>query len=124
MANKSAAYKVPSYITNEEVKAYVNKVVKRLKEKGIYEDTDKMILDSLAANYQILMEAYEELEQNGITSVDRYGHTIPSPFLEVKKNAENQCNKIIQNLGLSAKSRKALVSDEADDIDLEALLND
>ena len=124
MAKTNSTYKVPSYVTNDEVKAYVNKVVKRLKEKGIYEDTDKMILDSLAANYQILMEAYKELENNGITAVDRYGHIVPSPFLEVKKNAENQCNKIIQNLGLSAKSRKALKTDEDDELDLEELLND
>ena len=124
MAKTNSTYKVPSYVTNDEVKAYVNKVVKRLKEKGIYEDTDKMILDSLAANYQIVIEAYKELEENGITSVDRYGHVIPSPFLEVKKNAENQCNKIIQNLGLSAKSRKALASDDGDDLDLEAMLNE
>ena len=117
-------YKVPSYIKNDEVKKYVTKVVKALIEKGLYEETDKMIIDSLAANYQILLDAYKQLEENGITAEDRYGHTVPSPFLEVKKNAENQINKIIQNLGLSAKSRKALKTDNEDALDFDELLGD
>lgn len=121
---KSTAYRVPVYITNEEVIKYVNKVVKSLKSSGLYEEEDKLILDELAANYQILLEAYEQLQLNGLTSKDRYGNTISSPYIAIKKNAEDVITKIIRDLGLSAKSRKALKTDDSDDIDLEALLND
>lgn len=121
---KSAAYKVPVYITNEEVVKYVNKVVKALKEKGLYEEQDKLILDELAANYQILLEAYQQIQISGLTAKDRYGNTISSPYIAIKKNAEDVITKIIRDLGLSAKSRKALKSDSDDDFDLESMLND
>jgi P27 family predicted phage terminase small subunit len=124
MMKKSAAYKVPVYITNEEVVKYVNKVVKALKEKGLYEEQDKLILDELAANYQILLEAYQQIQISGLTAKDRYGNTISSPYIAIKKNAEDVITKIIRDLGLSAKSRKALKSDSDDDFDLESMLND
>lgn len=124
MKRTTAAYKLPVYITNEEVIKYVTKVVKALKSNGLYEEQDKLILDELAANYQILLEAYKQLQENGLTSKDRYGNTISSPYIAIKKNAEDVITKIIRDLGLSAKSRKALKSDTDDDFDLESLLND
>lgn len=124
MKKSTAAYKLPIYITNEEVIKYVTKVVKSLKSNGLYEEQDKLILDELAANYQILLEAYQQLQINGLTAKDRYGNTISSPYIAIKKNAEDVITKIIRDLGLSAKSRKALKSDDTDELDLEALLND
>ena len=134
MKKSTAAYKLPIYITNEEVIKYVTKVVKSLKSNGLYEEQDKLILDELAANYQILLEAYQQLQLNGLTAKDRYGNTISSPYIAIKKisspyiaikkNAEDVITKIIRDLGLSAKSRKALKSDDTDELDLEALLND
>lgn len=123
MKKSTAAYKLPIYITNEEVIKYVTKVVKSLKSSGLYEEQDKLILDELAANYQILLEAYQQLQLNGLTAKDRYGNTISSPYIAIKKNAEDVITKIIRDLGLSAKSRKALKSDDSDDLDLEELLN-
>lgn len=124
MAKKTDTYKLPSYITNPEVGKYVTKVIKKLKEKGLFEETDKLIIDTLASNYQILIQAYEEINKNGLTQTDRYGKPVISTYMEVKKVAENQLNKCIQQLGLSAKSRKQINSNTDDEIDLEALLND
>lgn len=118
------SYKLPSYIASKEVEAYMKKVVKSLKEKGLYDDTDTMILDTLAMNYGLLLEAYQHLMDEGMTALDRYGRVIPNAYIEIKKTAENQLNKCIQQLGLSAKSRKQIKADEGNDIDLEALLDD
>ena len=117
-------YKLPSYITSKEVEAYVKKVVKSLKDKGLYDETDTMILDTLALNYNLLLESYEHLMSEGMTSTDRYGRVIPNAYIEIKKTAENQLNKCIQQLGLSAKSRKQIKADSDDEINLEALLDD
>lgn len=118
------AYKTPSYIASKEVDAYMKKVVKSLKEKGLYDDTDTMILDTLAMNYNLLLESYEHLMSEGMTATDRYGRVIPNAYIEIKKTAENQLNKCIQQLGLSAKSRKQIKADGDDDLNLEALLDD
>lgn len=124
MAKKTDTYKLPNYITNPEVGKYVTKVIKKLKEKGLFEETDKLIIDTLASNYQILIQAYEAISKDGLTQTDRYGKPVISTYMEVKKVAENQLNKCIQQLGLSAKSRKQINSNTDDEIDLEALLND
>jgi P27 family predicted phage terminase small subunit len=117
-------YKMPAYIQNKEVADYMKKVVKSLKDKKLYDETDTMILDTLAMNYNLMLEAYEHLMTEGMTSVDRYGRVIPNAYIEIKKTAENQLNKCIQQLGLSAKSRKQIKSDNDDNFDLEAMLND
>ena len=102
----------------------MKKVVKSLKEKKLYDETDTMILDTLAMNYNLLLDAYEHLLNEGMTSMDRYGRVIPNAYIEIKKTAENQLNKCIAQLGLSAKSRKQIKSDNDDNFDLEAMLND
>lgn len=118
------AYKLPSYITNKEVDAYMKKVVKSLKDKGLYDETDTMILDTLAMNYSLMIDSYRHLQEEGFTAKDRYGRVIPNAYIEIKKTAENQLNKCIQQLGLSAKSRKQIKADDGDDLNLEALLDD
>lgn len=116
---------MPTYIKNKEVSAYMKKVVKSLKDKNLYDETDTMILDTLAMNYSLMLEAYDHLVTEGMTSVDRYGRVIPNAYIEIKKTAENQLNKCIQQLGLSAKSRKQIKGNGDDDnFDLEAMLND
>ena len=103
----------------------MKKVVKSLKEKNLYDETDTMILDTLAMNYSLMLDAYDHLMTEGMTSVDRYGRVIPNAYIEIKKTAENQLNKCIQQLGLSAKSRKQIKgSSDDDNFDLEAMLND
>lgn len=121
---KSNNYKMPAYISRKEVDTYMKKVVKSLKDKGLYDETDTMILDTLAMNYSLMLEAYEHLMSEGMTATDRYGRVIPNAYIEIKKTAENQLNKCIQQLGLSAKSRKQIKGDSEDNFDLEALLND
>lgn len=121
---KSNNYKMPAYISRKEVDTYMKKVVKSLKDKGLYDETDTMILDTLAMNYSLMLEAYEHLMIEGMTATDRYGRVIPNAYIEIKKTAENQLNKCIQQLGLSAKSRKQIKGDSEDNFDLEALLND
>lgn len=116
-------YKLPSYIVNDEVKKYIESVVKSLKEKGLFENVDKLVLDQLAANYQILLDSYKNLNEYGLTKADRYGNIVASPYVAIKKNAEDVIAKITKEIGLSAKSRKALNTDN-DDFGLEELLND
>lgn len=123
MATKKG-YELPKGIDNEKVEKYINQVVSFLKKQGSWQTVDTLIIDTLAWNYKMLLDCFDVIATQGITSLDRYGHVIPSPVLEVKKTAENQINKCIANLGLSAKSRKQISLTDSEQSELEKLLND
>ena len=92
-------YKAPSDVC-KEAKEYMKTVLARLEESGVLENVDVAALDMLARNYSMFINASKQVEREGATIENRQGNIV--------KHAQIQAVKIMQEFGLTAKSRTKL----------------
>ena len=82
-------YKAPSDVC-KEAKEYMKTVLARLEESGVLENVDVAALDMLARNYSMFI------------------NIVKHPAVTIAKDAQIQAVKIMQEFGLTAKSRTKL----------------
>ena len=75
---------------------------------------DDLAIDLLRQNLETLAKINQQLAK-GVTAVDRYGNTIPSPFLRAKNDIEAKIESAIKHLGLSPAARKRLAVETGDE---------
>lgn len=72
-------------------------------------------LDLLATNFEIFMQAKEEIRTRGLLIPNRFGSLEKNPLLRVLTDANIQCFKIVQEFGLSPMSNGKVKEKEVDD---------
>lgn len=97
-----------------DVDKYIRAVRKYLKEEKRIMKVDDLAIDLLRQNLETLEKINKQLEK-GVTAVDRYGNTIPSPFLRAKNDIEAKIESAIKHLGLSPAARKRLAVETGDE---------
>lgn len=97
-----------------DVDKYIRAVRKYLKEEKRIMKVDDLAIDLLRQNLETLEKINQQLEK-GVTAVDRYGNTIPSPFLRAKNDIEAKIESAIKHLGLSPAARKRLAVETGDE---------
>ena len=90
-----------------DVDKYIRAVRKYLKEEKRIMKVDDLAIDLLRQNLETLEKINQQLAK-GVTAIDRYGNTIPSPFLRAKNDIEAKIESAIKHLGLSPAARKRL----------------
>lgn len=97
-----------------DVDKYIRAVRKYLKEEKRIMKVDDLAIDLLRQNLETLEKINQQLAK-GVTAVDRYGNTIPSPFLRAKNDIEAKIESAIKHLGLSPAARKRLAVETGDE---------
>ena len=100
-------YNIPSDVC-KEAKAYMQTVIGKLEENGVLEDVDTAALDMLARNYSMFINASKQIEREGTTFINTQGNVTKHPAVTIAKEAQVQAVKIMQEFGLTAKSRSKL----------------
>ena len=100
-------YKAPSDVC-KEAKEYMKTVMSKLEETRVLEDVDIAALDMLARNYSMFINASKQIEKEGTTFINTQGNVTKHPAVTIAKEAQVQAVKIMQEFGLTAKSRSKL----------------
>ena len=100
-------YKAPSDVC-KEAKEYMKTVISKLEETRVLEDVDIDALDMLARNYSMFINASKQIEKEGTTFINTQGNVTKHPAVTIAKEAQVQAVKIMQEFGLTAKSRSKL----------------
>lgn len=100
-------YKAPSDVC-KEAKEYMKTVISKLEQTRVLEDVDIAALDMLARNYSMFINASKQIEKEGTTFINTQGNVTKHPAVTIAKEAQVQAVKIMQEFGLTAKSRSKL----------------
>lgn len=99
---------------------YIREVVKSLNDKDAALPIDLGAISMLAENYNLFLEAGEQIASEGLLIYNSKGDQIKNPLIKVQTDAQIQAVKIMTEFGLTVKSReriKGLGGDEAGDDD-------
>ena len=120
-----------------DIDKHMRAIRKYLKEEKKMTKVDEMTLELLKADLEMLERIKEELVERtvtredgtkvkvgGMTTIDRYGAVVPSPFLKEQDRVTKRILEYERKLGLSPYDRKKLAVAEADDESpLDAFIN-
>lgn len=102
---------------DEKAAAYMNKVIKYLTKNGRIEEVDEAALTMLAINYSMFIKATNDVLERGLIAQGSRGNDIPNPSIKIAHDSQVQAVKILEKFGLTAKDRKCLDADDAEDED-------
>lgn len=112
-------------ICAEKTKAYIENVKKYLLDTyGTIKPSWMGIVDQLATHYNVFQMAKIGIEEYGLLCINQKGVPTPNPSIKVMNDASIQCQKLIEQLGVSPKMEIKLKLDtKTDDTEdfLEAL---
>ena len=91
-----------------DIDKHMRAIRKYLKEEKKMTKVDEMTLELLRADLDLLERIKEQLSHGGMTTVDRYGATVPSPFLKEQDRVTKRILEYERKLGLSPYDRKKL----------------
>lgn len=100
-------YKAPSDVC-KEAKEYMKTVLTKLEESDAIENVDVCALDMLARNYSMFINASKQIEKEGATITNVQGNIVKHPAVTIARDAQIQAVKLLQEFGLTAKSRTKL----------------
>lgn len=91
------------------------KVIRQMLEKnGLLNDADEMNLQMLAEEFQVYNMCLQEIEEKGITMLDRVGGLKINPAASMRNRSANTILQILKEFGISTKSRKLLLMKDID----------
>jgi P27 family predicted phage terminase small subunit len=101
--------------TQEIVEKYIENVKNYLtKQHQEIEGHISTLIDLLAENYTLLLEAKLEIKKYGILTKNNRGNMVKNEAIKVLTDSEIQMLKIINELGLSYKAEKHINTDAQD----------
>ena len=91
-------------------------VIQKLEDNGLIEKVDNAALQMLARNYSTFIKASKQLEKDGLTVLSDRGNIAEHPCVKIARDAQNSAMKVMQEFGLTAKSRtKVTAKKEVED---------
>ena len=107
-----------------DIDKHMRAIRKYLKEEKKMTKVDEMTLELLRADLDLLERIKEQLSAGGMTTVDRYGATVPSPFLKEQDRVTKRILEYERKLGLSPYDRKKLaVAEDSEKSPLDMFLD-
>ena len=98
-----------------DIDKHMRAIRKYLKEEKKMTKVDEMTLELLRSDLELLGRIKETLATGGMTTVDRYGAVVPSPFLKEQDRVTKRILEYERKLGLSPYDRKKLaVAEESE----------
>lgn len=106
-----------------DIDKHMRAIRKYLKEEKKITKVDEMTLELLRSDLERL-EAIRDQLKGGMTTVDRYGATVPSPFLKEEDRVVKRILEYERKLGLSPYDRKKLaVAEDSEKSPLEMFMD-
>ena len=107
-----------------DIDKHMRAIRRYLKEEKKMTKVDEMTLELLRADLELLERIKEQLSAGGMTTVDRYGATVPSPFLKEQDRVTKRILEYERKLGLSPYDRKKLaVAEDSEKSPLDMFLD-
>ena len=107
-----------------DIDKHMRAIRKYLKEEKKMTKVDEMTLELLRADLELLERIKKQLAAGGMTTVDRYGATVPSPFLKEQDRVTKRILEYERKLGLSPYDRKKLaVAEDSEKSPLDQFLD-
>ena len=107
-----------------DIDKHMRAIRKYLKEEKKMTKVDDMTLELLRSDLELLGRIKATLDAGGMTTVDRYGAVVPSPFLKEQDRVTKRILEYERKLGLSPYDRKKLaVAEEAEKSPLDMFLD-
>lgn len=100
-------FKIPTDIESD-AKEYMKNVLQKLEDNGILENVDSAALTMLARNYSMFIKATKQVEREGLTVKSDRQNIAPHPAIKIANDAQSKAIKVMEEFGLTAKSRKKL----------------
>lgn len=110
MAKKKVKFKMPSYITREEVKIVVEAIVAQVKEERELVATDLPNFHRLASSYNTYLDAESQIFSEGATQTNAKGDVVKHPAVNISREAWNEFLRILRELGITPKSKSQMGS--------------
>lgn len=135
MSHKELPDKPPSYLKGTAA-AMWRRLVPMIKADPIVNDMDRTVVEAFCTNYQLMRQAYDDIQENGITKPiykttisPVTGDVVATDFTGFKRNPSTQIldsataklRSLGSELGLTPQSRADLMSIRTDDDDDDAL---
>ena len=98
-----------------DIDKHMRAIRKYLKEEKKMTKVDEMTLELLRSDLETLELIKTQLRDGGMTTVDRYGAIVPSPFLKEQDRVTKRILEYERKLGLSPYDRKKLAVSENDE---------
>lgn len=106
-----------------EVQNYMKSIISTLEEENYLKNVDNASLDLLATNLNIIFDAKEILDKEGIVCVNKVGTPIPHPAVKIMNDAQRKALEIMREYGLTALARKRLTRGEPEKEEVSPLMN-
>ena len=107
-----------------DIDKHMRAIRRYLKEEKKMTKVDEMTLELLRADLELLERIKEQLAAGGMTTKDRYGATVPSPFLKEQDRVTKRILEYERKLGLSPYDRKKLaVAEDSEKSPLDMFLD-
>lgn len=110
MAKKKVKFKMPSYITREEVKIVVEAIVAQVKEERELVATDLPNFHRLASSYNTYLDAESQIFEKGATQTNAKGDVVKHPAVNISREAWNEFLRVLRELGITPKSKSQMGS--------------
>lgn len=135
MSHKELPDKPPSYLKGTAA-AMWRRLVPMIKADPIVNDMDRTVVEAFCTNYQLMRQAYDDIQENGITKPiykttisPVTGDVVATDFTGFKRNPSTQIldsataklRSLGSELGLTPQSRADLMSIRTDDDDDDAI---
>lgn len=92
----------------KEARAYINTVISNLKKCDKLDSVDAGALYMLADSYDNYIIASKTIKEEGQTTTSVQGNVIVHPCVKIMKDNQKICLEIMQDFGLTLKSRSKL----------------
>ena len=97
----------------KEVQTYIKTVIKKLsKDNGEILPEWFNSLNLLADNYNVVIKCQKQINDEGITIIDRFGSRVANPAIKIKNDAQIQLQKLNIEFFLTKKSAQKLINNE------------
>lgn len=107
-------YVIPNNL-RQETKDYMTEVVKQLEDNGVMATVDSAALNILARQYDMYVQASDELSESQLVYTNSAGNLTPNPLVQIMCKAQSACFKLMKEFGLTAKARTVLPQMNKDD---------
>lgn len=107
-----------------DIDKHMRAIRRYLKDEKKMTKVDEMTLELLRSDLETLERIKAQLEKDGMTTVDRYGAVVPSPFLKEQDRVTKRILEYERKLGLSPYDRKKLaVAEDSEKSPLEMFMD-
>ena len=84
----------------------------------------RITIDLIAMNFNMLLQAEDDIRERGLIVPDDYGRTIKNPNLQVFNSSQNAITKYLSTFGLTPISKTKLKNFNSDQVNIDSLIND